>query len=409
MGGTGFCNSGEDVSFALIAQARTAAAEAGDYHMLLLTATNESHLLEGIGAHQQAADAAKSGVVAAQRYGLARTAGTFLSINLAEPLVSLGRWDEAAEVIEHALDLSPVPKTRTALHHLAGLIAVARGDLSAGRDCLAVTADLLDCIGYEDQLHLPATQLEIGLRHAEGRLGDALAAAERALGAFDLQSSPRYAWPLLTSAARACADVAALPKAAASPALADQASALLTALGAEAAKLDAHGPQQRAHQLTFGCELLRAGLPGAEPAAAPAHQASGQTAADAWRQTVDAWDAVSEPYPAGLALFRLAEAALADRDERDAAAHALHRAAQITASLGAAPLLQQIRLLARRGRIPLPVPGGAPGIPAPGSPGQTAPGGSSAGEAGASGAAAGGAAAGEAAAGRAAGGRGAGR
>ena len=120
MGGTGFCNSGEDASFVLIAQARSAAAQAGDYHLQLLTTTNESHLLEGVGEHQRAADVAKRGVAAAQKYGLARTACTFLSINLAEPLVSLGRWDEAGEVIEHALDLSPVPKTRVALHQLAG-------------------------------------------------------------------------------------------------------------------------------------------------------------------------------------------------------------------------------------------------------------------------------------------------
>ncbi len=372
MGGAGSCSSGEDASFELIAQARAAAAEAGDYHMLLLTATNESHLLEGIGAHQRAAGAAKSGVLAAQKYGLARTAGTFLSINLAEPLVSLGRWDEAAEVIEHALDLSPVAKTRASLHHLAGTIAVARGDLSAGRDSLTVTADLLACTGYEDQLHLPGARLEVELRHAEGRLGDALAAAEHALGAFDLQSSPRYAWPLLVSAARVCADVAALPRAAGVQAISDQASVLLTALGAEAAKLNVHGPLQRAHQLTFGCELLRAGAAGPDRADTADRQTSGQNAADAWREAAQAWDGVSEPYPASMALFRLAEATLADRDGRDAAAHALSRAAEITSGLAAAPLLQQIRLLARRARIPLAASGAGPNAGTPGLPGQAA-------------------------------------
>ena len=358
MGGTGFCSSGEDASFELIAQARAAAAEAGDYHMLLLTATNESHLLEGIGAHQRAADAAKGGVVAAQKYGLARTAGTFLSINLAEPLVSLGRWDAAAEVIEHALDLSPVAKTRASLHHLAGTIAVARGNLSAGRESLAVSADLLASAGYEDQFHLPGTRLEIDLRHHEGRLGDALAVTEHALGAFDLQSSPRYTWPLLVSAARVCADVVALPRAAGVRAVAEQASGLITALSAEAAKLAVHGPLQRAHQLTFACELLRAGATGPEQADAADRQAADQAAADAWRAAARAWDAVSEPYPASVALFRMAEAALADRNDRDAVAHALRRAADVTVGLGAAPLLQQIRLLARRARIPLDSPGG---------------------------------------------------
>ena len=39
--------------------------------------------------------------------GLARTSGALLAINLAEPLISLGRWDEALEVIEHALRALP--------------------------------------------------------------------------------------------------------------------------------------------------------------------------------------------------------------------------------------------------------------------------------------------------------------
>ncbi len=396
MGGTGFCSSGEDASFALIAQAREAAAQAGDYHLLLLTATNESHLLEGIGAHQQAADAAKSGVVAAQKYGLARTAGTFLSINLAEPLVSLGQWDAAAEVIEHALDLSPAAKTRAALQHLAATIAVARGDLTAGRELAEVTADLLAGAAFEDQLQLPGTRLEVELRHGDGRLADALATAASALSSFDLQPSPRYSWPLLVAAARVCADVAALPRAAGAPAITDQAGELLTALRAEAAKLDVHGPLQRAHQLTFDAEILRAGDGGAgktgdagagktDDAGAgktgdagagktgdAAREASGQTAADAWRRAARAWDTVSEPYPASIALFRLAEAALAGREDRDAAADALRRAAEITSGLAAAPLQGQIRLLARRARIPLAHAGGRPSAGEARAPGQPA-------------------------------------
>ena len=374
MGGTSACSSGEDASFSLIAQARAAAGQAGEYHLLLLTATNESHLLEGIGAHQRAADAARSGVVQAQKYGLARTAGTFLSINQAEPLVSLGRWDEAAEVIAHALDLSPVAKTRASLHHLAGMIAVARGDLTTGRQSAAVAADLLAGAAYEDQLHLPGARLEVELSHGEGRLGDALATAEHALGSFDVQSSPRYSWPMLVAAARVCADVTVLPKALAAPAIAEQASGLLTALRAEAAKLDVHGPLQRAHQLTFDCEMQRTGAAAAEHVGDAGRQAGGQSAVEAWRQAAQAWDQVSEPYPASIALFRMAEAGLADRDRRDAVAHALGCAAEITSRLGAAPLLQQIRLLARRARIPLAAPGGGPPAGAPGTPGQPAPG-----------------------------------
>lgn len=365
MDGTGACTGGEDASFTLIGQARTAAERAGDYHMLLLTTTNESHLLEGLGAHQRAADVAKSGVVQAQNYGLARTAGTFLSINLAEPLVSLGRWDAASEVIEHALDLLPVAKTRASLHHLAGTIAVARGDVAAGRESATVAADLLAGSAYEDQFHLPGARLEVELCDREGRLDDALAAARHALDSFDLQSSPRYSWPLLVAAARVCADVAVLPKAAVAPAVVAQVPGLLAALRTEAAKLDVRGPLQQAHKVTFNCEVLRAGAPAAGDGAGWDPDARSRPTSRAWRQAVQAWDAVCEPYPASIALFRAAEAALAGREDRAAAADAMRRAAEITARLGATPLLRQVTLLARRARIPLAPPAGDPGTPGP--------------------------------------------
>src|SRR5215831_8644361 len=67
---------------------------------LVHVAVSESHVLEGTGEHERAAQVAQAGIAAARDYGLARSTGTFLAINVAEPLVSLGRWDEAVEVIE---------------------------------------------------------------------------------------------------------------------------------------------------------------------------------------------------------------------------------------------------------------------------------------------------------------------
>jgi DNA-binding NarL/FixJ family response regulator len=52
-------------------------------------------------------------------------------------------------------------------------------------------------------------------------------------------------------------------------------------------------------------------------------------------------------------LFRLAEAVLAGGADRDAATPALRRAAVLARALGAAPLLADITLLARRARIAL--------------------------------------------------------
>ncbi len=91
----------------MVARAKEIARRGNAYKSLLHVAINESHLLEGAGEHEAAAEVARQGVVTAEEYGLSRTSGTFLAINLAEPLLGLGRWDEAAEVIERAKELGP--------------------------------------------------------------------------------------------------------------------------------------------------------------------------------------------------------------------------------------------------------------------------------------------------------------
>ena len=145
----------------MVARARAIAAEANAYKTLLYVAINESHLLEGAGEHDAAAEVARQGVTTAEDYGLFRTSGTFLAINLAEPLVALGRWDEATEVLEHARDLLPPPINQASLDVVAGLIAAARGDAGAAAQWAAASRAVLDGARFKDQHHLPLAQLEI--------------------------------------------------------------------------------------------------------------------------------------------------------------------------------------------------------------------------------------------------------
>ena len=105
----------------MLGRARAIAGRAGVYEPLLAAVINESHVLEGMGEHERAADVARAGIASSEDYGLARSSGTFLAINVAEPLAALGRWDEAAEVLEHALALSPTrPTNRAALRRYLG-------------------------------------------------------------------------------------------------------------------------------------------------------------------------------------------------------------------------------------------------------------------------------------------------
>jgi ATP/maltotriose-dependent transcriptional regulator MalT len=337
-----------DVELEMLARARAAAARAGDYHLMLRTAINESHVLEGAGQHERAAQVARDGVAEAARYGLARSQGTFLAINLAEPLYSLGRWEESVEVIERALDLSAPAATRASLLQLAGLIALARGQPDAASRAAETAAQLRAGFRYQAQHHLPTATLQIELLTAQRRHRQALDTARELMGRYDLQASPRYAWPVMVAAARAAAEAVGAPAAARAESPAEAVAGLLAALAIEAAKLDAEGPVRRAHQLTFAAEVLRARRPEApDGPAAPAGEAA------AWERAAAAWEAVGEPYPLAIALFRSAEAALASGSNKEEAAGKLRRAAEIAAGLGAHPLGEMAAQLARRARIPM--------------------------------------------------------
>jgi DNA-binding CsgD family transcriptional regulator/tetratricopeptide (TPR) repeat protein len=363
----------EVAALEMLGRARATAGRAGAYRPLLAAVINESHVLEGMGEHKCAADVARAGIASAEDYGLARSWGTFLAINVAEPLAALGRWDEAAEVLEHALALAPTQHTnRTALRQLAGELALRRGDLAAAAGSEAAARAPLAKIGHwhRGQYAIPLARLDVELRLAEGKPAAALAAAA-AVGRLDLVDDPRYTWPLLAAAARAVTETART--AGRDRALAGQAAELLGRLRALAAQMPAHGPVQQANRLAFSAETLRAGEAVRTAPAAPAGEAPrsgeagrgreagrgegagnktlpGQEILAAFDAAAAAWDRLGQPYPLAVALLRAAEAALAASD-RDGAAERLRRAAELADHLGARPLADEIGVLARNARI----------------------------------------------------------
>ena len=118
----------------LIAQARAMAERRGADEVLLHAAVNESHLLEGAGEHERAAEAARRATVSADPQLLSRTSGSVLAINQAEPLYALGRWDEALKIASGAMDLylAPGPMHRALLQVIAGSIAAGPGRSGRG-------------------------------------------------------------------------------------------------------------------------------------------------------------------------------------------------------------------------------------------------------------------------------------
>lgn len=351
----------------LIRQARELAAQAGADRVLLQAAVDESHLLEGAGQHELAYTAARDGLAAVAAHRVPRKDGTVLTINQAEPLFSLGRWDETVSLADEALDVyvAPVPGHRALVQVLKGLVAVARGDLPAAARAAATARALhRSLVGQggqpgtvsgpgtvstngtaAQQDTLPLAQLRILIAMAEdATLRVAIATTTQILDAHDLATAnPRYAWPVVSTAADLCVTAARQAAVAQDEAFAAQIVMLADRLRTIAEKTEVFGPLQRAHQITFTA---------ADAATRHLLDESAQSAGilAAWDAAAQAWAALSQPYDEARALFRAAEAALADGD-RDTAADRLRRAAPLAAGLGAAPLGAQIGILARRARI----------------------------------------------------------
>ena len=325
----------------LFAEARTVAGQANAWASMLQIAVNESHFLEGMGEHDRAAQAARAGIAQAQAYGLARSTGTFLAINVAEPLAALGRWDEAIEVIDHALALSPPHLNRVGLRLLAAEIALRRGELAAAQDNLAAAQAALGGYRhprYGDQYLLPLVQLRAELWLAQGRSADAVEVVASVLDRIDLSDGARYVWPLLIAGATVSVAAAQDATARRDRARAEQASDLLARLIELSGRMDAAGPAQQAGKLTFAASVPTG--------------AAGPDALAAWDEAAAAWGKLKQPYQLAAALLRAAEAALASAN-RDGAAERLRRAAELANELGARPLREEIGAVARNSRIAL--------------------------------------------------------
>jgi DNA-binding CsgD family transcriptional regulator len=345
----------------LLEQAREVAQRAGAYLPFLKTVTGESHFLCGVGEYQRAADVARQGVIDAERYGLARTAGAFLAINVVEPLFALGQWDEGFAVAEQTLDLLPSPRTRAGLGVIMSAIEVARGNLEAAAQRLSASRRVFSILRYEDQFHLVQGNLDVALQMARGDLSAALAAASNALNQSELAASgPRYVWPLITTAL----DAAVTAMRSGDEVMAAVGTALAGQLHSIAEKMDDFGPVQQAYRLTFTA---------ADPLADP-DRLPGGSRLTAWDAAVSAWETLHDPYLTATTLAWAAREALrmpeapgspaassgaeapGDADRRAARAYAasrLRRAARLAADLAARPLSEQAAALAHRAGISL--------------------------------------------------------
>jgi DNA-binding CsgD family transcriptional regulator len=308
----------------VLAEAVTAARRIGSGRLEVLARDGIAFTLEARGEHEAAIRASRDDMTRAEQVGLSRYGTAPFASNLAEPLISVGRWDEAIEVIEEGLAVDPAPFVRWFLLSCRADIAVARGEQETAAQILQ---DLCSLPGAEAETHrvLPLARLAIRLRLAQDDLDGALSIAGAIPGMP--AGDPRYLWPLLTAAMSACAAASS----------SGARSGVRDALVHVADNSPQPGPVERAHAAVFTGENARA---------------NGQRGRAAWNAAVAAWEKLGQPYELAWALLRAANDAAAEHD-KDAAAAQLHRAAEIAHRLGARPLLSEITRLARRARIVL--------------------------------------------------------
>ncbi|GAA3201706.1 LuxR family transcriptional regulator [Actinocorallia longicatena] len=285
-----------------------------DYDEVLRLELARSHVLEGMGRHEDAIRVARLGVAKAKKFGLMRTTGTVLGINMAEPMVALGRWPEALEIIALALERRPLRRHEGGLRFLAATIHIARGDLDRAAADLAAAWEVC-AMGRlrRSEEHLPLIHTEILMRLAEGRPDLALAAAEPLRTHADMSDEARYTWPGLAAVASACTNAGEFAP-----------------YAARAASLEVRGCLQQAHRLTFDAHAAR--IRGEEPD---------------WDSVRKAWEELSHPYDLAKALYHSAEHAAAN-GSRDQALAWLEESVELAAPLGAAPLLARVQSLRSR-------------------------------------------------------------
>jgi ATP/maltotriose-dependent transcriptional regulator MalT len=276
---------------------------------------NSSDVLDMLCRYEEAAATARRGLDIARRAGLERNVyGVYLTHNLAEPLFHLGRWGEAEQLATDAIESGIDGYLANALLWVRATIAVLTGRVDDAAADVTASSRLT---GHDD--HQFALQLEFARVELARLRGDLATARERVRQALGVPGSmDRYRWPLVWLGLRVEAETG------------EPDAGRVEALRAIGDALPARTTAARAYRAL---------------AVAEAHRASAD-----WPAVAATCRELGDPYLVAYALLRQADAACASGD-RDAAATPLDEAVRLTAMLGAAPLLEDARSLARRARI----------------------------------------------------------
>ena len=299
----------------------------GDPSALLRYRVNSSDLRFHLGQFEAALEIAQEGMARARQLGVERAVGVIMASNAVDPLLALGRWDQAEVLIDRALALAPPTVSRTYVRRAKLWLMLWRGDpeaatarYNAWRSSMAYDSEM------QNLLSLSRVLAEIAL--AAGRVDEAWDHAAVVISDRH-RPLPGYDLPLLVVAAQVLARRRA--DAGNSPELDTAESALRAVLESER-----FWPTWDTWSAQFEAELGGGGT---------------GTGAEEWRTALDAASsgpAQLRPY----GLFRLGQALVA-AGERTQATDVLREAHSAATELGAGLITRRVADLAARAGLAL--------------------------------------------------------
>jgi DNA-binding CsgD family transcriptional regulator len=321
------------------------AQELGDHDEEARVYMNLGESLSQLGRKNEAIEVWLAGYERAYHAGLRMRSGGFLLCNVAEVLYYRGEWEAMETMLGEAEKWVSPGLNEGFWLTLTGRLKLGLGDFAAARDCLERAAlqhrNSMPWIASEAQRDL--AELALWTERSD----ESHDLIVNALELIDDNDEERFSGLALMLGLRAEAERAAAPGV------------------SDAAR---HSARQRANRLVAAAqrkdwhplsppEDARADVAAVAGAAAATCRAEltrieGSSNTELWAEAGSLWSACDRPYDEAYARWREAEA-LAIAGNRRAAEGAVRRAMTLAAALGARPLVQEIRMLARRARLEL--------------------------------------------------------
>ncbi len=342
-------------SIELLREAERAARDQDDPDALFRIRANLTTVLDLVGRRTEAVEVAYEGIEDARRAGLEAVYGNFLAGNVADTLFLLGRWSEARALSERAMSWLPVGVVYLACVLQLAIVEIETDAGEAASRLLGQTILEFDAV-REPQLAGPYYLAAASFALWRGDIADASRSVDR--GWASVRATEE--WLLV---ARMASMVAQVDAAAATEARQHRQLSPLAAARQRTAEVVATATELvRASGAPMTAGSRRVAEASLATARAFQRRLEGEDDPALWRRVALGWVALDAPYDVALARWRQAEAMLATgvgRSGRVRARAPLHQAVELGLSLGAKPLLRELRELAGRARIALPPEVGA--------------------------------------------------